>query len=110
VKDPSVVIAASSLQRREAIDAVSFAIDAVKSWKKVQVYVMHNGCMYDNNKDNLLASPRSALPLLCACYYQPLTLVGANAFSCSSLLRCTTTSSGGRTAWLALPSIIIWKL
>lgn len=39
IKEPSVIIAASSEHRKEAIDAVSFAIDALKSsttiWKKV---------------------------------------------------------------------------
>ena len=43
VKEPSIIIAASSEHRKEAIDAVAFAIDAVKSsttvWKKVRIWV-----------------------------------------------------------------------
>ena len=46
VKEPSVIIAVSSEHRREAIEAVSFAIDAVKSstaiWKKVGDYIILN--------------------------------------------------------------------
>lgn len=53
VKEASVIIAVSSEHRREAIDAVSFAIDAVKSstaiWKK-ELYAEGTGEWKENKE------------------------------------------------------------
>ncbi len=55
--EPSVMIAVSSVHRKEAIEATSYAIDAIKSsvavWKKVNLFyimiiefcILHRRCM-----------------------------------------------------------------
>lgn len=53
VGEPSVIIAVSAVHRKEALEATSFAIDAIKSslaiWKK-EVYAEGGGVWKENNE------------------------------------------------------------
>ena len=50
IEEPSVIIAASSEHRQEAISAVTFAIDALKGmatiWKKVSYFLVFTDSLY----------------------------------------------------------------